>query len=87
MGKHAFDQVSYWEACDYIPDGRDIMVDVQDPDGRDIIFVPDQFDHGPLERDGWVTLHRNLLIMPLADPPQPQAPELLTRNATLQKTG
>lgn len=87
VGKYAFDQVSYWEACDYIPDGRDIMVDVQDPDGRDIIFVPDQFDHGPLERDGWVTLHRNLLIMPLAEPRQPQAPELLTRNATLQKTG
>lgn len=87
VGKYDLDQVSYWEACDYIPDGRDILAKVQDPDGRDVLFVPDQFDHGPMERDGWVTLHRNLLVMPLTEPRQPQAPELLTRNATLQKTG
>lgn len=85
VGKYAWDEASYWEACDYLRDGRDPVAEVQDPDDRDILFVPDQFDHGPLERQGWVTLHRNLLIQPLAEPPQP--PEPATRNASLQKNG
>lgn len=85
VGKYAWDEASYWEACDYLRDGRDPVAEVQDPDDRDILFVPDQFDHGPLERQGWVTLHRNLLIQPLVEPPQP--PEPATRNASLQKNG
>lgn len=76
VGKSPWDDDwSYWEACNGIRDGRDVLVDVQSPDGRDVIFVPDQFDHNPLERDGWVTLHRNLLILPLAEAAQPAGPQ------------
>ena len=73
------DETSYWEACNEVRDGRDILVGVQDPGSRDILFVPDQFDHRPLEQDGWVTLHRNLLIHPLGDVVEPAGP--LNRNA------
>lgn len=75
VGKSPWDDYwSYWEACSEIRDGRDVLVQVQDPDSRGIMFVPDQFDHSPLEREGWVTLHRNLLILPLSDTPQPDGP-------------
>ena len=78
------DEFGYWEACNEIGDGRDILVDVADPDDRVVLFVPDQFDHAPLERDGWVTLHRNLLIQPLAEVQQPAQP--LLRNAGRHST-
>ncbi|WP_314215822.1 hypothetical protein [Pseudarthrobacter equi] len=68
------DQYNYWEACNSLGDGRDILVEVQDPDDRTVVFVPDQFDHLPLERDGWVTLHRNLLIQPLDGAKRPTQP-------------
>ncbi|WP_091723327.1 hypothetical protein [Pseudarthrobacter equi] len=68
------DQYNYWEACNSLGDGRDILVEVQDPDDRTVVFVPDQFDHLPLERDGWVTLHRNLLIQPLDGAERPTQP-------------
>lgn len=75
VGKYPWDdRFSYWEACNEVGDGRDILVNVADPDDRDVLFVPDQFDHAPLERDGWVTLHRNLLIQPLAEVQQPDQP-------------
>ncbi|WP_045731138.1 hypothetical protein [Pseudarthrobacter chlorophenolicus] len=73
------DEFGYWEACTEIGDGRDFLVDVADPDDRAVLFVPDQFDHTPLERDGWVTLHRNLLIQPLVEAERPTQP--LTRAA------
>ena len=79
------DERSYWEMCNEVHDGRDILVGIQDPDSRDVLFVPDQFDHSPLERDGWVTLHRNLLILPLTEAPQPTEP--LTSSAMQQETG
>ncbi|ACL41357.1 hypothetical protein Achl_3400 [Pseudarthrobacter chlorophenolicus A6] len=68
------DEFGYWEACNDIGDGRDVLVDVADPDDRGVLFVPDQFDHTPLERDGWVTLHRNLLIQPLDAAQRPTQP-------------
>ncbi|MFE8887888.1 hypothetical protein ACFYLX_18770 [Pseudarthrobacter enclensis] len=68
VGKYPYDdEYNYWEACNGLGDGRDILVEVPDPDNRTVILVPDQFDHGPLERDGWVTLHRNLLVHPLGE--------------------
>ncbi|MDP9985315.1 hypothetical protein [Arthrobacter sp. FW306-07-I] len=79
------DERSYWEMCHEVRDGRDVLVGIQDPDSRDVLFVPDQFDHAPLERDGWMTLHRNLLIRPLAEVPQPAEPP--TSSAVQQETG
>ena len=85
VGKYPYDEHNYWEACNSIGDGRDILVEVPDPGNRTVVFVPDQFDHRELERDGWVTLHRNLLILPLAEAPQPAEP--LTSSAVQQETG
>lgn len=56
----------YWEFCEKLADGRDVAGYVAGPDGRNVALVPDQFDHGQLEPDGWVTLHHNLMIQPLA---------------------
>jgi len=85
VGEYPYDEYNYWEACNSIGDGRDILVEVPDPGNRTVVFVPDQFDHSPLERDGWVTLHRNLLILPLTEAPQPAEP--LTSSAVQQETG
>lgn len=87
VAKYPYDDVyNYWEGCNSLGDGRDILLEVQDPDDRTVVFVPDQFDHLPLERDGWVTLHRNLLIQPLAEVQQPTQPPLRTagHRATVQ---
>lgn len=59
-----WDAETYWEACEELRDGRDHLVYVEDDDGRGALLVPDQFDHKPMEDDGWLTLHPNLLIQP-----------------------
>jgi hypothetical protein len=56
----------YWELCETMADSREVIGFVAGPDGRNVALVPDQFDHGQLEADGWVTLHQNLLVQPLA---------------------
>lgn len=54
-----------WEAaCDRLLDGRDVLASVAGPEGRLAVLVPDQFDHGTLEADGWVSVHQNLLVEP-----------------------
>jgi hypothetical protein len=52
-----------WNAsCGQLIDGRDALTSLSDAEGRLIVLVPDQFDHRPLEADGWVTVHTNLLV-------------------------
>lgn len=52
-----------WNAsCGQLIDGRDALTSLSDAEGRLVVLVPDQFDHRPLEADGWVTVHTNLLV-------------------------
>ncbi|MEW9872721.1 hypothetical protein [Arthrobacter sp. HS15c] len=54
-----------WEAtCNRLIDGRDVVTSISDLEGRWVILVPDQFDHGELEAEGWVSVHQNLLVQP-----------------------
>jgi hypothetical protein len=54
-----------WEvSCARLIDGRDVVVQVSDPEGRRAVLVPDQFDNGMLEADGWIPVHKNLLVQP-----------------------
>ena len=55
-----------WEAtCNRLIDGRDVVTSISDLEGRWVILVPDQFDHGELEAEGWVSVHQNLLVQPM----------------------
>jgi len=72
------DRLSYGEACNAVGDGRDPLVDIPDVDGSDVLFVPDQFDHRRMEQEGWVTLHRNLLVHPQGGAPLPATPPHFT---------
>lgn len=55
-----------WEAtCNRLIDGRGVLTSISDTEGRWAILVPDQFDHGELEAEGWVSVHRNLLVQPM----------------------
>lgn len=56
---------TYREACAKMVDGRDWLALLSDPDGRNVILVPDQFDAPAIEEEGWVALHRNLMVQPL----------------------
>ena len=52
-----------WNAsCGQLIDGRDALTSLSDAEGRLVVLVPDQFDHRPLEADGWLTVHTNLLV-------------------------
>jgi hypothetical protein len=54
-----------WEAtCNRLIDGRDVLTSISDLEGRWVILVPDQFDHGELEAEGWISVHQNLLVQP-----------------------
>lgn len=54
-----------WEvSCARLIDGRNVVVHVLDPEGRKAALVPDQFDNGMLEADGWIPVHKNLLVQP-----------------------
>jgi hypothetical protein len=54
-----------WEAnCGRLIDGRDVLTSVRDAEGRPAVLVADQFDHGKLEAEGWVSVHGNLLVQP-----------------------
>lgn len=58
-----------WEAtCNRMVDGRDVLTSISDLEGRWAVLVPDQFDHGQLEAEGWVSVHQNLLVQPLMAP-------------------
>lgn len=58
-----------WEAtCNRLIDGRGVLTSISDTEGRWAILVPDQFDHGELEAEGWVSVHRNLLVQPMMRP-------------------
>ena len=65
LGKGSYSD-DYWELCRKMGDGRDPVVQVSGPDGRNVVLVPDQFNHRELEADGWVTIHDNVMIQPLA---------------------
>ncbi|MDQ0768063.1 hypothetical protein QF031_000812 [Pseudarthrobacter defluvii] len=64
--KPTYDSRWYWESCGTMFDGRDQLAAATDQQGRYAILVPDQFDHKSWEAEGWVTVHPNLLIQPLA---------------------
>jgi hypothetical protein len=54
-----------WAAnCGFLIDGRDMLTNVSDAEGRMGVLVPDQFDHRTLEAEGWVSVHQNLLVQP-----------------------
>ena len=58
-----------WEAtCNRMVDGRDVLTSISDLEGRWAVLVPDQFDHGELEAEGWVSVHQNLLVQPRMNP-------------------
>jgi hypothetical protein len=60
-----------WEAaCGELIDGRDVLTYVWDADGREVVLVPDQFDKGMLEVEGWVSVHQNVMVQ--VDPDAPR---------------